>query len=216
MNNIKVLFVFLFLTACLSINSDAQTQEGTETKSVEIWFGLENRITPIYTDYKNGQVIRGPVLPVNIDKQLSGTAFSIGVALLLPNIETYISFEYAARYDHLYYRQDNMTQFSESVNGIISDYHIRLSKPINVKSISITPGLGYSSMNHGTEYRAYSSGSWGEKDLKFNCFDLSVGFGVKQFDFELRTYLIGENRYDYNTGFIILPEIKLKYRIHIF
>lgn len=215
MNNIKVLLVFLM--ACLSIiNSDAQTQEGAKTKSMEIWFGLENRITPIYTDYENGQIIRDPVLPVNIDKQLSGTAFSIGAAYLLPYIGTYFSFEYAARYDHLYYRQNNQGLYAESVNGIISDYHFRLSKPIILKTISIIPGLGYSLMNRGTDYRIYSNSSWVEKDLNFNCFDLSLALGVKQFDIELRTYLINENRYDYYTGFIILPEIKLKYGIPIF
>jgi hypothetical protein len=193
----------------------AQNTEAESVKSLEIWFGLENRITPIYTNNQNGQIIQDYYLPVNIDKQLSGTGVSIGIAYLLPKINTYVAFEYAARYDHLYYSSGIANTNTESINGIISDYHFRVGKPFSLKEITLTPGFGFSLMNHGTEYRINHNSFWVEDDLNFNSLDLSIGLGINKMDFELRTYFINNNKYDYDTGNIILPEIKIKYRISV-
>ncbi len=206
-------FLAMFSLVNLGI---AQSDAGENQQSFEVWFGLENRITPIYPNSELGIVDDNPGIPVNIDKQLSGTSISIGIAYLLPHIKTWLSFEYAARYDHLYYQDLTNSQFSESVNGIINDYHFRLTKPIKTGKISLLPGIGYSFMNRGTEYRQDYNGSWNEKTLNFDCFDVSFGVGYKQFAVDFRTYLISENNYDKETGFILLPEIKLMYKIPVF
>jgi hypothetical protein len=198
----------------MTLLGQAQNQE-VAVPSLELWFGMENRITPIYTNTKNAQIIVDYSTPVNIDKQLAGTAISIGVAYKIPKLDSYFSFEYAFRYDHLYYDVSMNSVLSQSVTGVISDYHFRLNRPLRTGNIKLIPGIGYSLMNHGTDYRENSSGSWKENDYQFNCFDLSFGIGVDRFDLEFRTYLVSENRYKWETGFIILPEIKLKYSLPV-
>ena len=211
----KTIFLIALLFGLIS-SVVAQTQDTENKKPFEFWFGMENRITPIHTSSQSG-LITEPGIPVNIDKQLSGTAIFIGLAYMIPKIETYLSFEYAARYDHLYYETPAaIWQFSESINGVIGDYHFRLSKPINTGKVKLIPGVGYSFMNRGTDYRQNDNGGWAEKALNFECFDVSVGIGYKQFEVDFRTYLISENRYEPETGFIILPEIKLMYKIPVF
>lgn len=212
MNILKILLTFLLIGSTLLCQG--QNQEDRDP-ALELWFGLENRITPIYTNTENGQIITDYSVPVNIDKQLAGTAISLGVAYRIPKLNGYFSFEYAFRYDHLYYNVNTSTALSESVTGVISDYHFRLNRPINTGNIRLIPGIGYSLMNRGTDYRVNSGGSWAENDFHFSCFDLSFGIGVKKLDLELRTYLISENRYKKDTGFMILPEIKFKYRLPV-
>ncbi len=204
-----LILIFLFLSA---IGCFAQHDASVQESRFEFWVGMENRITPIY-NVEDG-LVEGILTPVNIDKQLSGTAFSFGLAYRIMPANISLAFEYAVRYDQLYYESPGNTGTGRVVSGLISDYHIRAFKSFGAGKVTFRPGLGYSLMNRGTGYILDNgSGTGLQMDSEFNAFDLSIGMDAGRISMDLRCYLIGETNYNPAPGFMVLPEIKILYRV---
>jgi len=209
---ILLLFSMLYCSTCL-----AQNMESSHKPHIEFWAGMAHRITPIYLNNKAASedilnhAVNGTA-SVNADKQLSGTAFSVGLAYLIEPVNVWLSFEYDMRYDHLYY--DNMASsgISKSVNGIVQDYHFRLFKSFYVRGFMIKPGLGFSLMNRGTNYYQNNSGGGTDADFNINPFDISVGTELDRLSLDVRCYFIDNHNYLPPSAFIFIPEVKFTYR----
>lgn len=208
----KSSYFILFAVLFLSITGYSQDKKPAWQSSFEFWVGLENRITPIY-NLKDG-IYDSEFTPVNIDRQLSGTSLSLGIAYIIMPVNITIAFDYALKYDQVYYEPPDNNGSSRVVNGLISDYHFRLFKTFQVNNFVLRSGLGYSLLNRGTDYILDDGSAVGMyTDSNINPFDLSIGTDIGRISLDLRCYLIGETNYKPAPGFMVLPEFKILYRI---
>ena len=203
-----ILITLLFL----NFSAFAQENEALRKSSFEFWAGLENRITPIYNP--DDGIIDSGLTPVNIDRQLSGTSLSLGVAYRIMPVDITLVFEYAIRYDQIYHETPGSNGVGKVVKGLIHDYHFRLFKTFRINKFVLRPGLGYSLLNRGTDYILDDGSLSGMyTDSAINPFDLSIGTDIGRVSLDLRCYLISETNYLPAPGFMVLPEIKILYRV---
>jgi hypothetical protein len=215
MRNSCIIFLLIFV----GINGYSQDQVTEIKNSFNLKIGLENRITPIILKHDNSLLHTVRVYPYG-DDQLTGRALNAGIFYLLKKSKIAFALSNSIRYDHLYYKADLNSPVLEEKKGVISDVHIDISKYFPIRKNHLQIGIGYSWMNYGTDYVYHenltsSSGNTimeSKGDFRFNAFNLTLGYQVNQFSFELINRFMLNYQY-MGLGNLMLPSLRVAYSL---
>lgn len=112
----------------------------------------------------------------------------------------------------------------QSVNDLITDYHLILEKAFRIKrNNSLNVRIGYSLMNNGTNYAYTVQFSEYEgkplyvtssSNFNFTAFHFALGYERNRLGLNLGSYITEEHNYNQPSQ-LLIPYIKLGYRFSI-
>jgi len=205
---------YIFIVIVLVSYSNLFSQNRIEFK-----IGAEYRITPIQKSHIGIIYSDIPVFYSEY-RQLTGTAFNYTLSYVLKNNFGF-GLSQSFQYSHIYYKDDS----TESVNGIINDFKLFITKNIYLTNNTILfIEIGESLMNSGTAYSTKelvsATGSngeplyfTGERDFSYFSTNVTIGIIKNNFDSGIGAYFSDEaDNFAKKTKFI-LPYLKLNYII---
>jgi len=207
----KPLLVLLFLF--LSSTSFAQVEKGNK---LLFNIGVSLRVTPV--DLENKYSTYYPrYVDYNRDGQVSGLCFNTALMYYLAKAKIGIEAGVSARYTSLYTYNELTGDGKQSLTG---DLHLNAYRFIPLRNSSFRLGFGYSSINYGSNYTylAYEETNGvvfpvpREANFKFSTLNLSLGWQVRQFSFELVNRVTASHHYEPDARFYI-PELKVGYHL---
>jgi len=207
----KPLIVLLFLF----IVSTSFAQVERENKLL-FNFGVSLRVTPVDLEDKY-MPYYARYVDYNRDSQVSGLCFNTGLMYYLAKPKIGFEAGVSARYMSLY-TYNELT--SDGKQGFTGDLHLNGYKFIPLRHSSLRMGVGYSSINHGSNYTFLAPHESNgvvvlvprEANFKFSTLNFSFGWQVRQFSFELVNRVTASHHYEPD-GRLYIPELKVGYHL---
>ena len=208
---IKNPFFFILI---LGINAQSQEKDYKPGNSFSLVVGLEYRITPV--NLKQEEYWATVPVYTNRDDQLTGPALNLGLLYFFNKPRVSFSVSGSLRHDLIYHQYGDLMNPTEDIEGIISDVHLDISKLFPLKKNFFQIGMGYSWMNFGTDFYYKQSlpvsGGDSKTNFRLDAFNLTLGYRVNQFGFDLINRFTSQHKYN-EKGNVYLPAVRVSYGI---
>jgi len=196
-------FCSIFITATVH----SQTKLNKEN-TLALTTGIGLRVTPVHLGdlppgYPNYSFL------VQTDENVNGPAFYIG--LLHYWSKPRISFEYENSFRYKYIYIIDGQHILHDGYRLSLDFHFTLSKFFPIKKNTLKTGIGYSLLNHGTDF--FDTASYWAYNLNFATINANISYQVRQLNFELINRFT--TSYFLNEGPMYIPELRVTYAINL-